>query len=231
MATVPAAVCGRIGSGMCRSRRPGMATKSLEKLSKTELYERAQKADVPGRSQMDKDELVEALSDGGRESKGRPSTSKRSIWNGAITFGLITIPVGLYTATEDRDVSFHLLSGKDESRIEYKRVSTKTGREVDWDDIVKGYEYQKGKYVIFTPEELERIAPDSARSIDVVQFVDESEVDPIFFEKSYYVAPTDVAVKAYELFVRALSESGRVALAKVAIREKERLCILRVRDE
>jgi len=127
-------------------------------------------------------------------------------------------------------VSFHLLSGKDESRIEYKRVSTKTGREVDWDDIVKGYEYEKGKYVVFTPEELEQIAPESARSIDVVQFVDESEVDPIYSEKSYYVAPTNVAVKAYELFVRALTESGRVALAKVAIREKERLCILRAKD-
>jgi len=206
-----------------------MATKSLEKLSKSELYERAQEADVPGRSQMDKDELIEVLSDGG-QSEGRPSTSKRSIWNGAITFGLITIPVGLYTGTEDRDFSFHLLSGKDQSRIEYKRVSAKTGREVDWDDIVKGYEYQKGKYVVFTPEELEMIAPESTRSIDVVQFVDESEVDPIFFEKSYYVAPTDVAVKGYELFVRALTESGRVALAKVAIREKERLCILRVSD-
>jgi DNA end-binding protein Ku len=207
-----------------------MATKTLERLSKSELYERAQAADVPGRSQMDKDELIEALSDGGHKPKSKPSTSKRSIWSGAITFGLITIPVGLYTATEDRDVSFHLLSGKDESRIEYKRVSSKTGREVDWDDIVKGYEYEKGKYVVFTPEELEQIAPESARSIDVVQFVDESEVDPIFFEKSYYVAPTDLAVKAYELFVRALTESGRVALAKVAIREKERLCILRVRD-
>jgi len=207
-----------------------MATKTLEKLSKSELYERAQAAEVPGRSQMDKDELIEALSDGGRDSKNGPSTSKRSIWNGAITFGLITIPVGLYTATEDKDVSFHLLSGKDQSRIEYKRVSAKTGREVDWDDIVKGYEYEKGKYVVFTPEELEQIAPESARSIDVVQFVDESEVDPIFFEKSYFVVPSEVAVKGYELFVRALSESGRIALAKVAIREKERLCILRVRD-
>ena len=153
-----------------------------------------------------------------------------SIWNGAITFGLITIPVGLYTATEDKDISFHLLSAKDESRIQYKRVSAKTGREVDWDDIVKGYEYEKGKYVVFTPEELEQIAPESARSIDVVQFVDAAEVDPIYFEKSYFVVPTDVAVKAYELFVRALEESGRVAVAKVAIREKERLCTLWVRD-
>ena len=209
-----------------------MATKTLEKLSKAELYERAQKADVPGRSQMDKDELVEALSDGSGSSasKSRASTSKRSIWSGAITFGLITIPVGLYTATEERDVSFHLLSGKDKSRIEYKRVSSKTGREVDWDDIVKGYEYEKGKYVLFTQEELEQIAPESARAIDVVQFVDAAEVDPIFFEKSYFVAPTDVAVKAYTLLSRALEEAEKVAVAKVAIREKERLCLLRVKD-
>jgi DNA end-binding protein Ku len=197
-----------------------MATKALEKLSKAELYEKAQDAEVPGRSEMSKDELIEALAEGKR-GKGRstkPSTSKRSIWNGAITFGLITIPVGLYTATEDRDVSFHLLSGKDKSRIEYKRVSAKTGREVDWGDIVKGYEYQKGKYVVFTQEELEQIAPESARVIDVVQFVDADEVDPIFFEKTYYVAPTEVAVKAYALLIKALGESGRVAVAKVAIR-------------
>jgi DNA end-binding protein Ku len=182
---------------------------------------------------MSKDELIEALAHGkrGKDRSSKPSTSKRSIWNGAITFGLITIPVGLYTATEDRDVSFHLLSGKDKSRIEYKRVSAKTGREVDWDDIVKGYEYQKGKYVVFTQEELEQIAPESARVIDVVQFVDADEVDPIFFEKSYYVAPTEVAVKAYALLIKALRESGRVAVAKVAIREKERLCILRVRED
>jgi hypothetical protein len=95
---------------------------------------------------MSKDELIDALGDGKNAPDSGPSTTKRSIWNGAITFGLITIPVGLYTATEDRDVSFHLLSGKDKSRIEYKRVSSKTGRQVEWDDIVKGYEYQKGKY-------------------------------------------------------------------------------------
>jgi DNA end-binding protein Ku len=208
-----------------------MAAKTLEKLSKAELYERAQKEDVPGRSEMSKDELIDALGDGKKTSDSGPSTTKRSIWNGAITFGLITIPVGLYTATEDRDVSFHLLSGKDKSRIEYKRVSSKTGRQVEWDDIVKGYEYQKGKYVVFTQEELEQIAPESARVIDVVQFVDAAEVDPIFFEKTYFVAPTEVATKAYALMVKALAEADRVAVAKVALREKERLCTLRVRDD
>ena len=232
-----------------------MNKQSLQKLSKADLYERAQKAGVTGRSEMGKADLIAALANGsekrsndqrgaGRKarskserSKGsrRPSkpaaTSQRSIWSGAITFGLITIPVGLYTAIEDRDISFHLLSDKDKSRIEYKRVSAKSGREVEWDDIVKGFEYETGKYVVFTPEEIEQIKPESSRAIDVVQFVEASEIDPIYFDRSYFVAPTKVAVKAYTLFMRALAESDRVAIAKVAIREKERLCALRVRDD
>ncbi len=230
-----------------------MNKQSLDKLSKAELYERAQKAGVAGRSEMGKEQLIAALSDGKGSSNGsrgksrsngsgspgrsrrrrspKPSpTSSRSIWSGAITFGLITIPVGLYTAIEERDISFHLLAGKDKSRIEYKRVSAKTGREVDWDNIVKGFEYEKGKYVVFTPEDLEKITPESARAIDVVQFVGASEIDPVYFERPYYVAPTKVATKAYTLFTRALEEADRVALAKVAIREKERLCTLRVRE-
>lgn len=110
-------------------------------------------------------------------------------------------------------------------------MSSKTGREVEWEDIVKGYEYQKGKYVVFTPDELEQIAPESARTIDVVRIVNASEIDPIYFEKSYFVAPSKLGAKAYKLFLRALSASERVAVAKVTIREKERLCILRVKDD
>ena len=153
-------------------------TKDLNGLTKEELYELAQERDIEGRSKMGKDELVEALEGDGSISNGRtpnsddgldrPTTSERAIWRGALNFGLITIPVGLYSATEDRDISFHLLSGKDGSRIRYKRVSSKSGREVDWGDIVKGYEYDKGKYVTFTQEELERIPVDSIRTIDVV---------------------------------------------------------------
>jgi DNA end-binding protein Ku len=102
---------------------------------------------------------------------------------------------------------------------------------VDWDNIVKGYEYEKGKYVIFTPEELEQIAPESSRTIDVVKVVDAGEIDPLYFEKSYFVAPSKVGVKAYKLFLKALLDSERVAVAKVTIREKERLCTLRVKDD
>jgi DNA end-binding protein Ku len=213
-----------------------VAKKPLQDLTKPELYKKAQAADVPGRSEMSREELIAALSNGHTsKKKGRKrsqaSTTKRSIWSGAISFGLITIPVGLYSATEERDIAFHLLSAKDKSRIHFKRVSAKTGREVEWADIVKGYEYQKGKYVVFTPEELDKIAPKSARAIEVVRIVDSAEIDPIYFEKSYFVAPTKVGTKAYKLFVRALSESGRVAIAKVSIREKERLCTLRVKDD
>lgn len=209
----------------------------LSDLTKDELYERAQDRDIEGRSNMDKAELVEALSDGA-EGKGssfdeleRSTTSNRAVWRGAITFGLITIPVGLYTATEDRDVSFHLLSAEDGSRIRYKRVSEQTGEEVDWDDVVRGFEYEKGHYVTFTDEELERIPADSLRAVDVVQFVHAEQIDPIYFERSYYVAPEESAVKAYRVLVEALRRSDRVGIGKVTIREKERLCTLRPKDD
>lgn len=209
----------------------------LSDLTKDELYERAQDRDIEGRSNMDKAELVEALSDGA-EGKGssfdeleRSTTSNRAVWRGAITFGLITIPVGLYTATEDRDASFHLLSAEDGSRIRYKRVSEQTGEEVDWDDVVRGFEYEKGHYVTFTDEELERIPADSLRAVDVVQFVHAEQIDPIYFERSYYVAPEESAVKAYRVLVEALRRSDRVGIGKVTIREKERLCTLRPKDD
>lgn len=217
-------------------------TPELTELNKEQLYELARDRDIEGRSQMDKDELVEALEqeagDGARrrgpgeeEELERPTTTGRSVWRGAITFGLITIPVGLYTATEDRDISFHLLSAKDGSRIKYKRVSAKTGKEVDWDDIVRGFEYEEGQYVTFTDEELDRIPTDSVRAIDVVQFVGEEEIDPIYFDRTYYVAPGETAVKAYRVLAEALQRSRRVGLAKVTIREKERLCTLRASEE
>jgi DNA end-binding protein Ku len=223
-----------------------MAPTKLAELSKEELYQRARKAGVPGRSQMGKSQLVKALStdsDGDSRSRGKkktpgkpgdvkPSkTGKRAVWKGAITFGLISIPIGLYTAIEDRDISFRLLSGKDGSRIQYKRVSSKSGREVEWDDIVKGYEYTKGHYVTFTQEELERIPSDSLRAVDVVQFADQAEIDPLYFDRPYFVAPEPTGLKAYQLLRKALEDSGRVGIAKVTLREKERLCVLRVRDD
>lgn len=154
----------------------------------------------------------------------------RSIWKGAITFGLITIPVGLYTAVEEKDFRFNQLHAKDNGRIKYKRVCSVCGEEVPYDEIVKGYEFEKGNYVVFTEEEMEAIPADSIKAIDVVAFVPLEEIDPVYFQKPYYVAPEPSGVKAYKLLEKAMNESGRIGIAKVTLREKERLATLRVRD-
>ncbi|MDQ4149165.1 MAG: Ku protein [Actinomycetota bacterium] len=155
----------------------------------------------------------------------------KSIWKGAITFGLITIPVGLYTAIEEKDFHFNQLHAKDNGRIRYKRVCTVCGEEVPYDDIVKGYEFEKGNYVVFTEEELEALPAESIKAIDVVSFVPLEEIDPIYFQKAYYVAPEPSGVKAYKLLEKAMADSGKVGVAKITLREKEHLATLRVKDD
>jgi DNA end-binding protein Ku len=158
----------------------------------------------------------------------------RSIWRGAINFGMVTIPVKLYTATEQKDVRFHLVHKKDGARIVEKRFCSEEDKEVDWDEIGKGYEVNKGEYVVLDKEEVEQagehVVEDNAHTIDIGDFVEIEEIDPIYFEKSYYLEPTDVGVKPFNLLRRALEETSRVAVAKVAIRTKERLATLRVYD-
>jgi DNA end-binding protein Ku len=155
----------------------------------------------------------------------------RSIWKGAVSFGLVTIPVAMYSATENRTPKFKQLRQSDHSAIRYKRVAESDGEEVQWDDIVRGYEVDKGKYVVFTDEELEAATPDAgAKLVDVVQFVDASEVDAIFYKQTYYLAPEKTGVKAYRILTDALSEAGKIALAKVSIREKQHMAALRVAD-
>ena len=155
----------------------------------------------------------------------------RSIWKGAISFGLVTIPVALYTATESKTPKFKMLRGSDHSPIKYKRVAENDGEEVVWDDIVRGYEVEKGKYVVFTDEELEAAtATDGNRLVDVVQFVEESEIDPIYYKSSYYLAPERTGVKAYKILLEALKDKGRVGIAKVSIRDKQQLATVRAKD-
>lgn len=154
----------------------------------------------------------------------------KSIWNGAITFGLITIPVRMFSAVEEKSLRFHQLHATDNGRIRYKRTCDVCGEEVSWDEIVKGYEYEKDRYVIFTEEEMERAPGDRVRAIDVVSFVPLSEIDPIYFSRPYYIAPEPVGIKAYKLLEQALVQSGKVALAKVTLRDKEYLSTLRVKD-
>jgi len=160
----------------------------------------------------------------------------RSIWRGAINFGMVTIPVKLYTATEQKDVRFHLVHKKDGARIVEKRFCSEEDKEVGWDEIGKGYEVSKGEYVVMDREEVADAGAGagdgeaSAHTIDIGDFVEIEEIDPIYFEKSYFLEPIDVGVKPFNLLRRALDETGRVAVAKVAIRSKERLATLRVYD-
>ena len=154
----------------------------------------------------------------------------RSIWKGAISFGLVTIPVKLYSATETKDVSFHQVRRSDGSRIRYKRVAATDGEEVPYGEIAKGYELSNGETVVLTDEDFKDLPLTTSRAIDVLQFVPLEQVDPIYFEKSYYLEPDKAGVKPYALLRDALEQSGKVALVKVALRNRESLGTLRVRD-
>jgi DNA end-binding protein Ku len=154
----------------------------------------------------------------------------RSIWKGAISFGLVTIPVKLYSATEQKDVSFHQVRRSDGSRIRYKRVAQADGEEVPYGEIAKGYELPSGETVVLTDEDFADLPLTTNRAIDVLQFVPLEQVDPIYFEKSYYLEPDKTGAKPYVLLRDALEESGKVAVVKVALRNRESLATLRVRD-
>ena len=154
----------------------------------------------------------------------------RSIWKGAISFGLVTIPVKLYSATEAKDVAFHQVRRSDGSRIRYKRVAQADGEEVAYGDIAKGYELPSGETVVLTDEDFQDLPLTTSRAIDVLQFVPLEQVDPIYFEKSYYLEPDKTGSKPYVLLREALEDSGKVALVKIALRNRESLATLRVRD-
>ena len=154
----------------------------------------------------------------------------RSIWKGAISFGLVTIPVKLYSATEAKDVAFHQVRRSDGSRIRYKRVAQADGEEVSYGDIAKGYELASGETVVLTDDDFKDLPLTTSRAIDVLQFVPLEQVDPIYFEKSYYLEPDKAGTKPYVLLRDALEESGKVAVVKIALRNRESLATLRVRD-
>src|SRR5579884_1873329 len=154
----------------------------------------------------------------------------RSIWKGAISFGLVTIPVKLYSATEERDVSFHQVHRSDGGRIRYKRVCSSDGEEVPYSDIAKGYELASGEVVVLTDEDFAELPLSTSRTIDVLEFVPAEQIDPIYFAKSYYLEPEAAGAKPYVLLREALSDSSQVALVKVALRQRETLATLRVRD-
>jgi DNA end-binding protein Ku len=154
----------------------------------------------------------------------------RSIWKGSVSFGLVSIGVKLYAATEERDVSFHQVRRGDGARIRYKRVAETDGEEVAYADIAKGYQLPSGETVVLSDEDFKDLPLPSARVVDVMQFVPSEQIDPIYYNRSYYLEPEKTAVKPYVLLREALEDSEMVALVKVAIRNREQLATLRVRE-
>ena len=151
----------------------------------------------------------------------------RSIWSGAISFGLVNVPVKVYSATSAKTVRFHQLNGKTGHRIAMKRTDAGTGDEIAYEDIVKGYELTKERYVVITPDELEALDPERSRTIDIEDFVDLAEIDPIYYDHPYYLVPDKGAAKAYGLLLQAMQESDKVAVARVVLRSKEQLVAIR----
>jgi DNA end-binding protein Ku len=151
----------------------------------------------------------------------------RAIWTGTISFGLVTVPVKLYSAVDRKTVRFHQLSGKSGVRVSQKRVDPSTGDEVAYADIVKGYELAPDRYVVIEPGELETLEPKKTKTIEIEEFVDLSQIDPVYYDHPYYLAPGQGGMKPYRLLLEAMRETGKVAIARVVIRSKEQLVAVR----
>jgi DNA end-binding protein Ku len=155
----------------------------------------------------------------------------RAMWTGAISFGMVTVPVKLYSALDRKAVRFHQLSGKTGTRISQKRIDPQTGEEVAYEDVVKGYEIAKDRYVVIEPGELEALEPKKTKTIEIEDFVELSQIDPVYYDHPYYLAPGPGGVKPYRLLLEAMRQTGKVAIARVVIRSKEQLVAVRPMGE
>jgi len=155
----------------------------------------------------------------------------RPIWSGAISFGLVNVPVKLFSATSSKDVRFHQLDGKSKSRIKQKRVSVATGEEVPYEDLVKAYEIAPDNYVTITSEELDALDPKATKTIDIEDFVDLDQIDPVYYERPYYLVPDKGGQKAYALLRNAMRETNKVGIARVVLRTKQYLAAIRPKDD
>ncbi len=155
----------------------------------------------------------------------------RAIWRGVISFGMVSIPIKLLTATDSKDIAFRQLRRDTNTRIRQMRWDPVEEREVAYDEIVKGYEYAKDRYVVLEDEDFEKLPLPSRHTVELTAFVAEAEIDPIHYEKSYYLEPEETGIKPYSLLIRSMQKKGLIAIAKIAIRNKERLCALRPRGD
>ncbi|MGG3281764.1 Ku protein [Paenibacillus solani] len=154
-----------------------------------------------------------------------------TVWKGAISFGLVHVPVKMFSATEDKDISMRYIHKECGSPLSYIRKCPVCEEEVGWEEITKGYEYEKGKFVLFEKEELEQLAESNSKNITILDFVDLTEIDPIYFQKTYYLSPDQAGANAYRLLLEAMKQSGKIGIAKIAIRSKSSLAAIRVLDE
>ena len=152
------------------------------------------------------------------------------LWKGAISFGLVNIPISMYVATENKDIKFNYLHKECMSPVKYQKFCSRCEKEVKSDEIVRGYEYQKGNYVVINQEDFERIPQENTKTVDILDFVSLSQVDPIYFDKTYYLEPSAGGEKAYSLIVEAMQKTGKIAIAKIYIRTKQSLAAIRVKD-
>jgi DNA end-binding protein Ku len=155
----------------------------------------------------------------------------RAIWKGSISFGLVNIPIALYPATRKEELKFRMLRKRDLSPINYKRVAEKDGKEVPWEEIVKGYEYEKGKYIILKEEDFQRVDLEATQTVDILDFVDVEEIDPIYFYKPYYLEPQKGGDKAYVLLRDALKTGNKAGIAKVVIKTRQYLAGVKAEDD
>jgi DNA end-binding protein Ku len=159
-----------------------------------------------------------------------PQSVMRAIWTGAISFGLVSIPISLFPATRKEELKFHLLRADDLSPVSYKRVAEADGKEVPWDKIVKGYEYEKDKYVVVEEKDFRRVDPEATQTVEIIEFVRLEEVDPLLFSKPYYMEVRKGGEKAYALLRDSLADSGRIAIAKVVIKTRQHLAAIKPQE-
>ncbi len=162
-----------------------------------------------------------------RKAPAQRQTGSRPIWRGSLSFGLVNIPVALHAAETSDDISFKLLDRKDLTPVHYRRVNEKTGKEVSWDDIVKGYEYEKGEYVPVTDADFQRANPKATQTVEITDFVDQAEIDPVYYDKPYYLEPAKNAGKSYALLREVMRRTKTVGIAKVVIRSRQHFAIPR----
>jgi len=155
----------------------------------------------------------------------------RALWKGSITFGLVNIPIELHTAVRDHRPRFRMLHAKDKSPVRFERVCVKDGTPVAWDDLVKGYEYQRGRFVVMTKEDFQAAAVEKTRTVDIIDFVEASEIDDRFFETPYYLVPVKGGERAYALLREAIRDAGRIGIAKFILRDAQHLAAVEVIDQ